>query len=65
MTRDALQKLTPEDGKSVTGQRSNQTELRPHFVFLPLMETRVFTGFPQVQSFHSFNHDARYNDFAG
>jgi len=24
MTRDALRKLTPEEGKSVTGQRSNQ-----------------------------------------
>ncbi len=26
------------------------SELRPQLVFLPLSETRVFSGFPQVQS---------------
>ena len=36
--------------RSVTGQRSNQLNYVPNFVFLPLSETRVFTGFPQVQS---------------
>ena len=35
---------------AVTGQRSNQLNYVPNFVFLPLSETRVFTGFPQVQS---------------
>ena len=36
--------------ESVTGQRSNQLNYVPNFVFLPLSETRVFSGFPQVQS---------------
>ena len=36
--------------ESVTGQRSNQLNYVPYFVFLPLSETRVFIGFPQVQS---------------
>jgi hypothetical protein len=36
--------------ESVTGQRSNQLNYVPYFVFLPLSETRVFSGFPQVQS---------------
>ncbi len=35
---------------AVTGQRSNQLNYVPLFVFLPLLETRVFTGFPHVQS---------------
>src|SRR5216684_5159666 len=35
---------------AVTGQRSNQLNYVPNFVFLPLSETRFFTGFPQVQS---------------
>ena len=35
---------------AVTGQRSNQLNYVPNFVFLPLSETRVSTGFPQVQS---------------
>ena len=39
-----------KEGRSVTGQRSNQLNYVPNFVFLPLSETRVFSGFPQVQS---------------
>jgi hypothetical protein len=35
---------------AVTGQRSNQLNYVPLFVFLPLLETRAFTGFPHVQS---------------
>ena len=35
---------------AVTGQRSNQLNYVPYFVFLPLSEDRVFTGVPQVQS---------------
>jgi hypothetical protein len=35
---------------AVTGQRSNQLNYVPKLVFLPLSETRVFSGFPQVQS---------------
>jgi len=34
----------------VTGQRSNQLNYVPNFVFLRLSETRVLSGFPQVQS---------------
>jgi len=36
--------------ESVTGSVLT-TELRPHFVLLPLSETRVFSGFPQFNRF--------------
>ena len=39
---------------AVTGQRSNQLNYVPSFVFLPLSEGRVFTGVPQVQPFRPF-----------
>ena len=35
---------------AVTGQRSNQLNYVPNFIFLPLLEIRVSSGFPQVQS---------------
>jgi len=48
-----------KEGRSVTGEHFQATELPPHsvfLVFLPLSETRVFTGFPQVQSFVCVAH---------
>ena len=39
---------------AVTGQRSNQLNYVPNLLFLPLSETRVFSGFPQVQSIRRF-----------
>ena len=36
---------------AVTGQRSNQLNYVPSLFSLPLLETRVFSGFPHVQSF--------------
>ncbi len=50
MSWRVVAEMSRKSKNAVTGQRSNQLNYVPHFVFLPLSETRVFTGFPQVQS---------------